>query len=376
MNFKVFVAGPQSLNQKKDLFRVVSNKLSVEYALKGYDLAILTYASDDFVSYFEKGGGQDKYDRFIVDEADLFICYFEGKITGVATIKELAIAYNTYMKKGHPRVSVFIKGGEGKEARIAELQRMLAKHIKLDDPQYFQEYDKSSLLGTIRDVMESSIKEIGPAALRPNCVELNGLKRQAEIYLKERNWDEGLRLLRRAYYADINLWEYYSELAKICARKYPAPDSFKLNVVQLGVDAYSKAEDCLLPEDVATKSLIMACRGGLRKRLAIQQGYPLNSDDTILRLAQKELEEVLHILKNGKLKKYSVADPYVIGVFDKSRMGNFYYDLLSVYSLLGDRKKFTDIETDLRDLKLPGSRHVSFEEVMDRVKENYPVQWI
>jgi hypothetical protein len=62
------------------------------------------------------------------------------------------------MKKGHPRVSVFIKGGEGKEARIAELQRMLAKHIKLDDPQYFQEYDKSSVLGTIRDVMESSIK--------------------------------------------------------------------------------------------------------------------------------------------------------------------------------------------------------------------------
>lgn len=372
MNFKIFVAGPQSLNGRKDIFRIVSNKLSVEYALKGYDLAILTYASDDFISYMEKVGGQDKYDRFIVDESDLFICYFEEKITGDATIKELAIAYNTYLKKGHPRVSVFLKGGEGKEARISELQRLIAKHIKLEDSQYFQEYDESSLFAKIRDVMEASIKEIGPAALRPNTVELNGLKRQAEIYLKERNWDDGLRLLRRAYYADVNLWEYYSELAKICAKKYAAPDSFSHSILQLGIDAYSKAEDCLLPGDVATRSLIMACRGGLRKRMA----YQLNNDYTTLMVARRELEEVLHIMKEGKLEKYDVADPYVIGIFDVRRLESFYYDLLSVYSLLGDRKRFADIETDLRKSKLPGSNHVSFECVKNRVMENYPVQWI
>ena len=115
----------------------------------------------------------------------------------------------------------------------------------------------------------------------------------------------------------------------------------------------------------------MACRGGLRKRLA----YQLNNDYTTLMVARKELEEVLHILKEGKLEKYDVADPYVIGIFDVRRLESFYYDLLSVYSLLGDRKRFADIETDLRKSKLPGSNHVSFECVKNRVMENYP-EWI
>lgn len=363
MNFKVFVAGSQELSKEKDLVKIVANKMSVRYAMKGNDVAVLAYSSDDFLSFMSSEGGQAKYDGFIVDEADLVICLFKsGQLGGEATIKELALSFDTYLKKRHPKVMVLIEKTIGCTKQIEELNYLLSSHIDIKvKRQYYQTYSENALEKIVWDTIESRIKKVSPSALRPNVVELQGRLRQAQLYIDDCDCDSALDALKRALNADINDWTYFSNIAVIGAK-----EKTSIPLTELSITAYDRAMGQLLDRDSNNRIMLLSKRGGLKKRLAaLQKKVGLEYIPT----AMSALEDL------NKVLLYLNDTPQFVRSCGERFLKYFYYDLLSLYSVMGDVKGFENLFGDLNNEVVPGANFFSIRECVDFVDQNYRPGW-
>ena len=380
MNFKVFVAGPQTLNDEKDIFRIVANQMSVKYALKGNDLAILTYASDDFVSFISKEGGQAKYDAFIADEADMLLCYFKDEIGGQATIKELTVAINAYLRKGHPKICIFFHGEtkEQTDASVEKINDLIGRYVDVAEHQYYQQYtDLASLRKGICDCIENTIKEVAPTVLRPNVVEGNGLIRNGEQYIGEKEWTSAYEAFSRALESDLNDWGFYRDIAVVCAKAKDDKDPrVKVRMTSLAIDAYRRALERVFIDDIHTRALLIACKGGLLKRLAHLKGVDGAGAEHIEE-ALHDLEYVFDYMQNPETPVYAMADPYALGLFTQKRIEMFYYDLIGTYSLLGNKNMYESICNGVRDGYFRWSGYAWHERYILKAKsdQKYPPRW-
>ncbi|MBR3917466.1 MAG: hypothetical protein IKJ59_01855 [Clostridia bacterium] len=124
----VFVAGSKELKNERTICRSVCNSLQNQWG------TINTKTFEDFPETISKRGHQKDYNSFISNEADIVIFIFSGKI-GNITQSEFNHAYNSFEKRNHPKILIYIDKKDSDKKEIIEFKEELS--LK---GQYYKEY--------------------------------------------------------------------------------------------------------------------------------------------------------------------------------------------------------------------------------------------
>lgn len=347
MNIKIFVAGAQSLKEQKNCFRIAANEQSVYYAMKNIDLSFLVWTAKDFELWLSDKGHQLEYDDFISDTADIFVCLFKDFAGGPATINELRVAYNAFIKGRHPFIKIFVEKGPNVDTVIADLSDIMAE-ISGNDAEgtYFDVYrDKEHLMELFKSSLDNYVIDyLPPTVIRPNLLEMRGLISIGQRMIDNKEYDKAYETLKKALKTFVVDWKIYANIAQICST---VRSDYKLS--ELAVSAYDMAIDKILDSDVGNKTRLYILRGGLKKRLGAMS---MERRVEIYTSALMDLNEVRSRL--SMLKSREVND--------------YYYNLIGVYALLN---KTEECEIAAYEYRLVAQSEDDFENCLKRIIKTY-----
>lgn len=95
---------------------------------------ILSYTFEDFERTVVLGGQQQKYNNFIVEEANWALFIINGQV-GSITLEEYRKAMNSYKLKGTPKILVMAQKGVENSQNVIEIKREIDK-----EKQYWNDY--------------------------------------------------------------------------------------------------------------------------------------------------------------------------------------------------------------------------------------------
>lgn len=143
---KCFIAGSKALQAERDALRAVTSIMYNKWASKKF--RILSYTFEDFERAVVLGGQQQKYNNFIVEEANWALFIINGQV-GSITLEEYRKAMNSYKLKGTPKILVMAQKGVENSQNVIEIKREIDK-----EKQYWNDYQD---LNEMKHIFESTL---------------------------------------------------------------------------------------------------------------------------------------------------------------------------------------------------------------------------
>ena len=101
----IFVAGSKTVNEYRDILKIIASELNVENKLKGKKIIVR------MCDYRDLGDNQKKYDNYIKRVANVFFVVVDG-LFGEVTKTEMTLAADKYGEERQSKIKVFVKGNK------------------------------------------------------------------------------------------------------------------------------------------------------------------------------------------------------------------------------------------------------------------------
>ena len=123
----IFVAGSKTVNEYRDILKIIASELNVENKLKGKKIIVR------MCDYRDLGDNQKKYDNYIKRVANVFFVVVDG-LFGEVTKTEMTLAADKYGEERQSKIKVFVKGNKDDENANKEIYKTINE--LLGDGQY------------------------------------------------------------------------------------------------------------------------------------------------------------------------------------------------------------------------------------------------